>query len=343
MNIKELTDIYKYVDRLPTPDDINAHINKQRDAFTIEMLSCPEYVMNGTDKLKKSKFAMLLCGHIRNNNILSFLKNNTNYDIDIFIFTWENFGIKGNETNIEDKENITDIVHAINSIPNVKKYIIESNKKFINNNILSTNETTYFNYSSPEIFIKSQLYSIAKCYRLMEQHVNETRTKYDLVFKMRFDVEVYNFEIPYNVIVDCNNNDIIFVTNGGVHGHPDNDGGCITCNKMYYTYFLKQVHVFDHSNVICDLFAYGSVKSMKRYCSVYYNYDNYNKSFTEQNLKIIKEKNLDVIKLSNNVYRTNHLDALYYLFCSFPERILYVHLKNYMCIESRYVKCHLHR
>jgi hypothetical protein len=110
---------------------------------------------------------------------------------------------------------------------------------------------------------------------------------------------------------------------------------------------MKTVHIFEHSNVICDIFAYGNMKSMKKYCDLYNNYDDLNNSFFEENLKQYEKLNENV-KYENGNYildrgNQGHLDSLYYYNCSYPERLLQKFLKNYMLIKSEDVRVKLVR
>jgi hypothetical protein len=271
-----------------------------------------------------------------------------NYNIDVFVHTWDNIGIKGNETNINELINRVNVETKIKSICNLKNYIIENNKNFLLGIKEDTDNNTYFNYSSPEIFIKSQLYSVKKSYELLENYSIENDIVYDCVIKLRFDLSFIYFMLDQHLIDEINNNKIIFVTNSDEHSHDDYGTSCWACDNMYYKYGLKSTHYFEHTNVICDLFAYGSQKSMKKYTQTYDEYDLINKSFIDENLKIINEKKLNVDKV-NNVYQLftkgqkGHLESLYYLNCSYPERILQKRLKNYMVLKSEKIKIKFNR
>lgn len=113
---------------------------------------------------------------------------------------------------------------------------------------------------------------------------------------------------------------------------------------MYHKYNLKKVHVFEHSNIICDIFAYGSPSSMKDYCLLYDFYDTINESFIKDNLESLENNEVDY-NFKDNVYHlnvnkslANHLNSLYYINCSYPERLLQKHLQKYMLVESRIIR-----
>jgi hypothetical protein len=111
---------------------------------------------------------------------------------------------------------------------------------------------------------------------------------------------------------------------------------------MFYKHNLKNVHVFEHTNVICDIFAYGSVKSMGSYCDLYNHYDDILKEYTEINKKSLELNKIKHTYVDNTYYIdktiSGHIDSLYYLYCSYPERLLQQFLTDYMLIESKKIK-----
>jgi hypothetical protein len=344
---EELKSIFqKYLNRDFTKNEWNIHGKKSYESFENEIQICKEYLEFNEKNIKSKKIAILLSGHIRKNSILNGLKKMLkSYDFDVFIHTWDNLGNKGSETNIDDLVDPDLVIREISKIPNVKHFVIENNKKYI----LSLDENKgYFNFSSPEPFIKSQLYSINKSHNLMEEHSKNNNIKYDVVFKFRFDCNIEMFELPTHIIEDLSNYDIIFTPNNkdSKHSHLDYGTSCYVCDTMYYKHKLTNVHIFEHSNVICDLFAYGNQKSMKDYCDVYNHYDELNNTFSEQNHISLKKHNKN-IKIEDGNYKLfgykGHLDSLYYYYCSYPERLLQKFLKNYMLIESKTVKLSLVR
>lgn len=352
MTTEQLNELYlKYLYREPTERDIHAHVNKSYEIFEKELINCEEYKrVKGdivTSNNSDNKIAILLSGHVRQNSILHSLFSmirECNYDV--FVHSWDNFGLKGRETNLEDKPLRDQIVKEIEKLPNVKKFIIENNKNYITS--LPKPDNTYFNFSSPEPFIKSQLYSIYKSHELMEQYKKETGTQYKAVFKFRFDTKIESFNITTKILEEINNHDIIFTSDEGAHVHKDSGSGagCIVCNKMYYDFNLKDVHVFEHTNVICDFYAYGSEKAMKTYCSMHEIYESYIKKYEEINFKSL-EKFKSSLKKTDAGYslysdsgfnEEGHIKSFYYFYCSYPERILKDLLKDYMLLKSVAVK-----
>lgn len=341
----------KYLNRNFQLREWYLHGKKSRYDFEIELSRCDEYLQ--LKKLNDSigddetlKIAILLIGHVRKNSMLAGINNFCkNYNYDIFIHTWDNIGMKGNETVLNDAVSHSSVLNEIDKYKNVKNYQIENNKDWINSQKIEKN---YFNLSSPEIFIKSQLYSISRGYKLMEEYSEKNNLRYDIVFKFRFDSEMIDFNLSDKTIIDAANNDIIFTPNSDCeHQHIDNGTSCWACDNMYYLHDRKIVHIFEHTNVICDMFAYGSQNSMKKYCDLYNSYDKLNKSLLAENLKYYKKINKNV-KYENGNYMVDiahegHVDSLYYYYCSYPERLLQLFLKDYMLLQSRDVKLKLIR
>lgn len=352
MTPDQLNELYqKYLNRPPSVEDTRAHLNKPYEAFERELNSCTEYLKIQGKYIQvenlENKIAILISGHVRGNSILeAFSTKLKKYNYDVFIHTWDNFGLKGKETNLEDKVLREEINKEVKKIPNVKKLCIENNKQFIKN--LPQPEHTYFNFSSPEPFIKSQLYSIFKSHELMEEYKRETGITYDAVFKFRFDTKIEQFNITPTTLQEINKYDIIFTSDEGAHIHHDSGSGagCMVCNKMYYDFKLKDVHVFEHSNIICDFYAYGSEKVMKTYCSMHNIYESYIKKYEAINFKSL-EKFKNYLKKTDNGYtlkikplsnQEGHIKSFYYFYCSYPERILKDLLKDYMVLKSLAVK-----
>jgi hypothetical protein len=345
MTREELTQLFDtYLKRDFSDYEWKVHNRKDYDSFEHELRNCEEY--HNTSKIDdRFKIGILLTGHIRNNDILQgILRKIKKLDYDVFIHTWDNIGKKNNETNLNDVLEMDKVNFEISKIPNVKSVLIENNKKVISK-IKTING--YFNYSSPEVFIKSQLYSINQSFKLLEEYSEKTKTKYDIIFKFRFDTNIDTFILDDDLIKDIIENNIIFVPNGdNNHIHSDYGTSCHACDTMYYKYGLKKVHIFAHTTIICDLFAYGSYKSMKDYCDVYNHYDNINKSFIDENMESLKTNGENVVFENGNYMMQGyegHIDSCYYFNCSYPERVLQVHLKKYMLIQSKKVKLNLVR
>jgi hypothetical protein len=344
MKRQELIELFdRYLRRLPTKRDIISHGRKNYKDFEFEISRCTEYLelQKKPKAAKKGKIAVLISGHIRHNNINRSFHRLDDYDYDVFIHTWDNLGFKGSETNLNDRVDVDKIKTEISKIPNVKSFEIDNNKNFINS--LPPVDFTYFNFSSPEVFIKSQLYSVKKSYDIFEEYQLSNNITYDLVIRTRFENEFSGFLVD-DALLDDITNDIIFAPNKGCgHEHPDsNSTTCSACEKMYTEHKLRKVHTFDHTHIICDVFAYGNQRSMKHYCSLYDSYDNLNRSFEKQNREVLKSTKI-IHEIKNNVCHLEmtpegHIDSLYYINCSYPERLLQFHLKKFLIPESEKIK-----
>jgi hypothetical protein len=353
MTEKELQFLFKkYLKRNFKPLEWYVHGNKDKYDFEKQISKCEEYLnlkksLYGTETPNDNlKLAIILSGHIRKNSTLKLINQickNENYHV--FIHTWDNLGIKGNETSFTDKLVSETVLSEIKKYTNLKEYKIENNRKWIEAN--QTNKK-YFNLSSPEPFIKSQLYSVNTSYKLMDEYSKKNNIEYDVVFKFRFDCDITDFNLSDKTIVDVKNNNIIFTPNLDCkHEHMDYGTSCWACDNMYYVHDRTKVHIFEHTNVICDIFAYGSQKSMKDYCDLYNNYDKLNDSFFEENLKQYKHINENIKYIDGNYVldqnNQGHIDSLYYYNCSYPERLLQKFLKDYMLVQSTDVRVELVR
>jgi hypothetical protein len=348
MTNEELSFLFnKYLNRNFTNHELIVHGKKTVSFLENEILNCNEYLKLPTrnTNINDLKVAILLSGHIRKNSILKGINqfcNNENFHV--FIHTWDNIGLKGSETLLNDLSAETSVISEINKFTNMKNHEIDNNKYWIESQEIKDN---YFNFSSPEIFIKSQLYSINKSYKLMEQYSKENNIEYDVVLKIRFDCDMTEFNLTDKIISDIKTHDIIFTPNiDNQHTHMDYGTSCWACDSLYYKHNRKMVHIFDHTNVICDLFAYGSKDSMKQYCDLYNNYDELNKSFFDKNLKQFKRVPKNIVHEGGNYNlkgHEGHVDSLYYYYCSYPERLLQFQLKDYMLVQSKEIKLNLVR
>lgn len=329
----------KYLNRDPLPYEYTLHRWNDHDAFEITLSTCEE--RRAINNNAGIKVAILLSGHIRKNHILdSLIQNFSKYKTDIFIHTWDNLGIKGSEMNLNADKELESVNNEIAKFPNVVKYEIENNAEYIESIKDEDIDIIYFNYSSPEKFIKSQLYSINKCWNLFEEQIRGFNPNYDIVIRARFDIEFGEVKIGPHLISEINNHDLIFFPNAdSPHPHLDYGTSCQACDIMYNNLGMKYPHIFDHSNVVCDIFAYGSVSSMKKYCSLYNHYDEIAKEFEQKNLKSMNRQRNPGVSYNGKDYDIQgDLDAHYYYYGSFPERMLSHYLKDYLLVESKQIK-----
>jgi len=97
---------------------------------------------------------------------------------------------------------------------------------------------------------------------------------------------------------------------------------------------LKKPHIFEHSNVTCDILAYGSMRSMGVYCSLYEKYDAFNKENETINHESLLKNDIHATR-TGNVVQVSHEDSLYYFICSYPERMLQKMFRDYMVVTTR--------
>jgi hypothetical protein len=327
----------QYLERDPNDAEYRIHLGKNKTDFENELKNCKER----TQLMKQPRVAVLLSGHVRN---MDFLK--TSYlikyrRVDFFIFSWDQQGTWGTETDLNASSIKNYLEKEYNKEARIKKYVIESNKDYIENN--SVDETIkFFRYSKvPEINIKSQLYAVMRSYQLMEDYIKETGIKYDLVVKSRFDMAVTDFTLTTELIEDVNTKKIIFVPDhersGHVHPLPSY---CVPCERSYES-GIKAKHIFAHQNIVCDTYAYGSVDSMKKYCYLYESYEKLCKEFEEHNVRVIDQINIPYLKDKENyvipITTNNDILAQKFLFCSYPERLFMYYLDDYVLPKARHV------
>ena len=341
---QQLSHLYKYYLRRDCTDQewkLYGHLNYH---------DFEKQIRNGEEYLFRSgvlgNVAILLSGHIRKNSILEgLLKYAHAYNFDVFVHTWDTIGMKGEETNLNSQVLKDNVQKELDKLPNLVKYKIENNKDYIDG---LPKKTGYWNFSSPEPFIKSQLYSINQSFELMEEHTKKTGKKYETIVKLRFDCEIDSFKLTHQVVEDYKNHNIIFVPEDKIsnHSHEDYGTSCWACDNMYHKFKLKEPHVFEHTNIICDLFAFGGYEGMKKYCNLYNVYDEINEEFDKKNQETLKKLKTDVQKVDGN-YKflgpEGHRDTLYYYYCSYPERMLQQYLSDYMLPHTNTIKAHLVR
>ena len=343
MTNEELSFLFnKYLNRNYTNHEVRIHGGKTVEELEHQILHCKEYLNLPAKKtnLNDLKIAFLLSGHIRKNSILDgIIKFCESENHHVFIHTWDNIGLKDHspqqETLLNDEVTPTTVISEINKYINLKKFEIENNKDWVESQEITHN---YFNFSSEEVFIKSQLYSVNKSYKLMKEYSKENNIEYDVVIKLRFDCDMTVFNLTDKTISDIKNYNIIFAPNSdNEHGHIDYGTSCWACDNMYYKHNRKLVHNFDHTNIICDLYAYGSQKSMAKYCDLYNNYDRLNNLFYEENLKQFKTVSTNTFFENENYYlkgHEGHVDSLYYYNCKHFGSLVAYKITLYKFISS---------
>lgn len=351
MTPNQLEDIFvKYLKRKPSPRELEIHGHKDYDLFTQEVLNCIEYKIINNQIIPAAgdiNVAVLLSGHIRGLSVVPGLEKMCElYNVDVFLHTWDTVGTKGTETNLSVDSDRSGVEFAIKEIPNLESFKIENNKQWIEKELilLDAKKPSYFNFSSPEVFIKSQLYSINQSFMLMDEHVKNTSKKYDIVIRLRCDSSLAYTEITPKLISLINSKKIIFTPNqGNGRGNPDYDTSCQKCDTMFYKYGLSNVHIDPHSSIVCDIMAYGSFSSMRDYCDIYHKYDDVCEEFyklTTQFIDKTPDLDLDITIVGRdriygkNNFHLGHVQSIYYSYCSYPERVITHVLRDYMLVSS---------
>lgn len=321
----------QYLLRNPLPEEYLRFKSYSKEELEKELEVCPERI-----RLRKMpRVAILVSGHPRTLKIIESIKKIDNSNVDVFAFCWDEWGHRMKETKLNDSLDRDNIESIIKEIPNLKKYRIENNEKFVKNNDDLT--IKYINWiRDAEVFVKSQLYAVAKSYELMEEYIKETGTRYQIVIKCRFENYIDKFDVDNEMIDDINNHKIIYVPNGTSHRHPF-PSYCDKCQRIYELGY-KITHIFEHDNPICDVYAYGSVESMKDYCSLFYQYDELCKKFEDHNMKM-----MEILKSPHTkrgeafiVEQTDetHDETEFFYFSSYPERLLAYTLSDYLLLRA---------
>lgn len=376
--------------RKPNDNDYCSHYGKKKDAFDKEIQNCEEYRLLQQVGRNRSEYranrgdgrirvAILASGHVRMNHLGNTLPKKIQkeiYDAKTFSHIWMNLGMKGTEMKIgENRTTKEELVHEVAKLPSLSKIKFEDNDEFILKNNVRYKNQPVVNWSSPEVYIKSQLYSINQSYKLLEEFVQETGWIPDVVFKLRFDSYVKRFGLSELILSQMQNYPIIFNTQNGTHGHDFGGGGgevglngCVICEHMYKK-SLFHPHPYHHPNLLCDFYAYGNYEAMGNYCSLYSAYDELVETTTVENNKIIEKFKLDYASGKNKFQHFNEVLTRYHhsgreiidgkwsttecctnvndvmhlshdvgafmLYPTYPESMLRLHIRDYMVVTSK--------
>lgn len=328
----------KYLEREPNEIELRLHTGKDRVSFEEELKTC-----NERKELEKlPRVAVLISGHPRGMNFLKTSHRITKRRVDFFIFSWDQQGNWGEETDLDKKSVRSALEQEYSKDSRIKRFAIESNKDYIENNPTDQN-ITFFRYSRvPEINMQSQLYAIMRSYQLMEDYAKEKGITYDLVVKTRFEMGIKKFVLSEEMINDVNREKIIFFPNEKESGHPHPlPSYCTRCDNSYKQ-GIKVKHMFAHENPVCDTYAYGSMESMKKYCYLHEEYEKLNKSFEEHNLSVVDKIGIPYTKDQNGNYiiesgQNNDILGQKFLFCSYPERAFMHYLEDYLLPKAEHI------
>jgi hypothetical protein len=291
------------------------------------------------------KIAVCISGHVRNykenlKSINKFLIQPLN--ADVFLHTWDKVGAQKilTEGNIgpSPDQSLPLGDDFLNYIDNLKSLKIEKNESFLEQIEKELGDKLFYMYgqrisqttfggcAEPK-FIYSQYYSVFQSYLLLEEYSNKHNIQYDAIIKIRADYKLSSgiFKEDFDLI--NTSRDIIFIPDlpYSNHGHPV----CCMC-------ISDLEHNFDgHVEDVCDVFAYSNKENMKKYMSVYNNFEEIRNIFNNLNTQYVNNKeylleNFKHFKVANIWDKKN-----YNINCFYPERIFRHYLKEYKLKPSK--------
>jgi hypothetical protein len=286
---------------------------------------------------KNKRVAVVFCGYVRNYEKVcaSHLKLIEQPNVDIFIHTWSDIGLKSNNLQSQWLNNDSpDIdIDKLKSLYKPVKIKIENNKDILPNLSLINKISPIFAYNGQakddcSKYINSQLYSIHEAYKLIEEYENEKGFKYDGIIKLRFDFQVKYFS--YNGILSDIDTDAVWFAHCHLnhHGHSGGGGGCKICDSEDGN--LKK-HT-KHSNDICDIWFYGKRDVVKEAFELYLHGLEIMQKNHNQNLDKYKNVSHSIDKEFIYIHNTNDIERN--IVCFYPERLLREHLNSFHCKSS---------
>lgn len=314
-----------------------------------ELIHGPEFqnkLKQRINQKEKRKYAIQISGHFRDlhksaDHWASTL-NQYNNQFDIFIHTWNHSGKRSSDSWIDEneKENRSIDVNYIIDIFKPKRILIENPNCMEELFILNTDYPIFYNTGQPEcktkdfsFFIMSQLYSIYKANELRKDYEKTNNINYKLVFKVRADTYV-NIQLNHIDKDIIEHPDNILYINSCSHSHPLLGRGCAACCYEYPTKIHK-----NHSNLVCDLFYYGTPTIINKVSSIYLHINELLEDFAKHNLKLLEIGNYNhlVSKRNNFNSYTVHISLEDLVFkCCFPERFIIEFLKDEFLLDDIY-------
>lgn len=276
------------------------------------------------------RVAILLTGHLRTfKKTYPTIRDRLVLPLgaDVFIHTWDKIGMQTVDPKygpIADESNLTDASEIHKAIPEVIGVKIESNADFIATAKMLKSKAYVFGarasaswkmLSAKPIYIESQLYSIYNAFQLMRSHEEELGKKYDLVIKLRSDMEVGSI-LP--AVEGLQSSDIwIPSPPKSNHGHPF----CFACEAG--------PHEGRHASDVCDVYAYGGREGMEHYCSLWNNLEDvYGRMCLENEINIRNPAASHGLCDGHVTVPIWHNGATHRLHCFFPERIFRLYLEG---------------
>ena len=341
----------KILGREPSVSEIEHHISK----FTTiedkkyELMSCHERLHNQANVISQVgqsplRIALMLVGHFRRfepfSQVWSTFKS-LHPNIDIFVHTWNERGLRSDKEWINTSEDIPDFETIYNTLKPVSM-VREDHKKFLNSFSLKNkfpDKTLYLalgqkvsNHADFTKFIMSQLYGIYACFKNVKNYEDVNGFKYDIVIKLRADTVLYH---PLVFKEKLKDNELFIHSRS--HRHIDGGGGCLTCDKEHAIDDTKKIHE-SHTNDVCDVLVYGNSKVMERYCIDMYNdIPDILDKMDRDNLECLEKDpwlNKFVSKKENITYFGWCGDINKNLKLFYPERIIREYMKDYWLLSD---------
>ena len=317
--------------------------NKYNEVFT-------QYNKDNKDN---KRIAVVMCGYVRNYEKVcaSHKKLLSQANVDLFIHTWDDIGLKNNirfKNNPESKKWLNDKspsldIDKLKSIYNPVKIKVENNKQILQDLSLLNKISPIFAYIGQarddcSKYINSQLYSIYEGYKLVEEYENENEFKYSCIIKLRFDFLINHCSFS-GIMSDIENYDAVWFPHAHLnrHSHAGGGGGCRLCDNhnsgKIITNNVSQIKKHTkHTNDICDIWFYGNRNNVRHAFELFL----HGQSIMEKN----HESNLQTYKTVNNIvdgeyiYIVNTADIENKIVCFYPERLLREHLCEIACKSS---------
>lgn len=260
---------------------------------------------------------------------------------DVFIHTWDNIGMQKVDPKygpIADESEQVDISEIYKIMPEAVDVKIENNASFVATSKMSKSKAYVFGagsagswkmVSAKPVFIESQLYSVYSAFQLMQRQEEKLGKKYDLVIKLRSDMEVGTI-LP--VTTDLQPSDLYVPSPpNNNHGHPV----CYACESG--------PHEGRHACDVCDVYAYGGSESMAHYCSLWNNLEEvYGRMCLENEVNLKHPGALYGMCDGHVAVPIWHNGATHRLHCFFPERIFRLYLEGWH-LKKGHLQCKIVR
>ena len=286
------------------------------------------------------KTAIMLSGHFRNFKIrkdfwLNFVGKYRDH-VDFYIHTWSESGERGKKEWIDIGGKSPEL-EDIRKIFNPVRMTVEDHGSLFDSFSFNCKDMTLYYANFPQLAkssdftrnIGSQLYSIYKCHQLV---IKEGR-KYDILFRLRADSILLNFDKVIYSNLDFVNRNVLVANGSSNHSHPGGGRGCMKCDKEFHT--GRRIHV-DHSNDICDVLYFGSPVVMGRVCSLFLHVKQLVRSFKAYNDSAVRSRDVrDSLVVYPDVTGVNK-SKIYEakIKCYYPERLIREFMKNEWIISD---------